>query len=87
MAAQHSQYQLNIWPAGDSRRRGGSKYNEPSHVSKFSRLSFFYKLELGPIQGDLLVRLHSNVAQVWEQKEGNQKNTILPGRERFICER
>ena len=41
---------------------------------------------LGPIQGDLKVRDHSDVARVWEQKkETNEYGN--PGRYRFICER
>ena len=50
-------------------RGGGLKYNEPSHMLKFSRISFLNKLGLGLIQGDLIFPYHSIVAGVREQKK------------------
>ena len=54
---------------GYSRRGGGSKYNEQCRMLKFSRLSFTNKLELGPIQGDLIVWHYSNVAWFGNKKK------------------
>ena len=82
MAAQHGRYQLKNFPGGG----GGSKYNEPSRMLKFSRLSFLNKLGLGLIQGDHIVQYHSDVARAWEQKKKPMKSAIL-GRYQLKCER
>ena len=78
--AQHSKFKLENLPEGATPGgRGGSKYNEPSRVLKYSRHSFLNKLGLGLIQGVLLVQYLSNVVQVREQKRRKPINIEIPG--------
>ena len=52
MVTQHGLYQLDIWPEGERGTYGGSKYNGPSRVLKFSRFSFPNKVCVGSDIGD-----------------------------------
>ena len=70
MEVQHGQHQLKISlkRRGGLQDWGGSKYNEPSQLLTFQTF-FLHNLGCWSIQGDLIVRHHSNVAWVREQKK------------------